>query len=338
MTEPLSVAFNAVHEAQPGAQWRQHFGRLWPAHRAWYLREGEAARPGYLECERQIKQHLPAFVPTWNTLIELAGGGDLVARYLSQYRPPPFFAACSQLIWTKTEPALLRSYDYSPLLCDGLITQTAWSGRPVIGMSDSMVGLLDGMNADGLAVSLAFGGRQVQGEGFGIGVVLRYVLETCVTVAEATTLLRTIPVHVAYNVALVDAAGSHATVMLAPDRAPVVNASHVSTNHQGAIDWPAYARLLETERRYDFLQERLHDPDETLESVQRRFLEPPLYRTDYLAGYGTLYAALYLPARREVRYFWPGLTLTQTFQEFREPQFVVQYHDGVGSQPLFALD
>ncbi len=323
-----------MREAQPGPQWRQHFDRLWPAHRAWYLREGEAARSSYLESERQLKRHLPGFVPTWNTLIDLAGGGDLVARYLAQFRPPPFFAACSQLIWTQTEPALLRSYDYSPLLCDGLITQTAWSGRGVIGMSDSMVGLLDGMNEDGLAVSLAFGGRQVQGDGFGIGVVLRYVLETCVSVAEATRLLRTIPVHVAYNIALVDTAGSHATVMLAPDRAPIVSASRVSTNHQGAIDWPEYARLLETERRYNDLHEHLHDPDATLASIQGRFLEPPLYRTDYLAGYGTLYAALYLPARREVRYFWPGLTLTQTFQDFHETQFTVQYRDGKGSHPL----
>lgn len=332
MTEPLSITFDAVQEARPGPKWRDHFERLWPAHRAWFLREGEAARPSYLESERQLNRHLPAFVPTWNTLIELTGGGDLVARYLAQFRPPPFFAACSQLICTKTEPALLRSYDYSPLLCDGLITQTAWSGRRVIGMSDSMVGLLDGMNEDGLAVSLAFGGRRVQGAGFGIGVVLRHVLETCSTVAEAAKELATIPIHVAYNIALVDACGAHATVMLAPDRAPVVDESQVSTNHQGAIDWPEYARLLETERRYNHLNERLHDPNETLASVASRFLEPPLYRTDYLAGYGTLYAALYLPARREVRYLWPGLTVTQTFQKFSEQMFVVEYHDGEGAK------
>ncbi len=72
--------------------------------------------------------------------------------------------------------------------------------------------------------------------------------------------------------------------------------------------------------------------------MQGRFVGPPLYRTDYLAGYGTLYAALYLPARREVRYFWPGLTLTQTFQKFRERKFTVQYRDGAGSNPLWGPD
>ena len=41
------------------------------------------------------------------------------------------------------------------------------------------------MNDDGLAVSLTFGGRRVLGDGFGIPIVLRYLLETCGTVEEA---------------------------------------------------------------------------------------------------------------------------------------------------------
>ena len=52
--------------------------------------------------------------------------------------------------------------------------QTAWSGRRVIGMSDCLWGLLDGVNDDGLAVSLTFGGRTASGEGFAIPLVVRY--------------------------------------------------------------------------------------------------------------------------------------------------------------------
>ena len=52
----------------------------------------------------------------------------------------------------------------------------------MLGTSDLLWGLLDGMNEDGLAVSLTFGGRQDVGDGFGIPLVLRYVLETCATV------------------------------------------------------------------------------------------------------------------------------------------------------------
>ena len=49
-------------------------------------------------------------------------------------------------------------------------------------MSDCLWGLLDGVNDAGLAVSLTFGGRRVLGDGFGIPIVIRYLLETCETV------------------------------------------------------------------------------------------------------------------------------------------------------------
>ncbi len=74
---------------------------------------------------------------------------------------------------------LVRNYDYHPALWDGVLLSSSWTGRRVIAMLDSLWGVLDGINEDGLAVSLAFGGRQVVGEGFGMPLILRYVLETC---------------------------------------------------------------------------------------------------------------------------------------------------------------
>ena len=62
-------------------------------------------------------------------------------------------------------------------------------------MSDCLWGLLDGINDSGLAVSLTFGGRKDVGDGFAIPLVVRYVLETCDTVAEArAALARVVPV------------------------------------------------------------------------------------------------------------------------------------------------
>ena len=58
------------------------------------------------------------------------------------------------------------------------ILHTRWV-RAVIGSSDCAWGLLDGINDAGLAVSLAFGGRKVVGSGFGVPLVVRYLLETC---------------------------------------------------------------------------------------------------------------------------------------------------------------
>ena len=57
-------------------------------------------------------------------------------------------------------------------------------------MSDCLWGLLDGMNDAGLAVSLTYGGRRVLGHGFGIPLVLRYLLETCDNVRDASRVLK----------------------------------------------------------------------------------------------------------------------------------------------------
>ena len=57
-------------------------------------------------------------------------------------------------------PALVRNYDYSPDLCEWVVLSTAWTGLRVLGMSDCLWGLLDGMNDAGLAASLTFGGRR----------------------------------------------------------------------------------------------------------------------------------------------------------------------------------
>ena len=90
--------------------------------------------------------------------------------------------------------SLIRNYDYDQALFEAVIASTDYSGdRRVLGTSDMLWGLLDGMNEDGLAVSLTFGGRPDVGDGFGIPIVLRYVLETCATVEEAVSALRGFP-------------------------------------------------------------------------------------------------------------------------------------------------
>jgi predicted choloylglycine hydrolase len=66
-------------------------------------------------------------------------------------------------------------------------------------MSDCVWGALDGMNAAGLAVSLNFGGRRVEGPGFGVILIVRYILETCRNAVEALAVLRRVPVHLSYN-------------------------------------------------------------------------------------------------------------------------------------------
>ena len=210
-----------------------------------------------------LREHMPELVPVYERLCELAGGGDIEARMLSMWRPPSYLSGCSQGVWTRGEPVLVRNYDYSPDRIEGTILGTAWEGRRVIGMSDCLWGLLDGVNDAGLAVSLAFGGRRVVGRGFGVPLVVRYLLQVCETVADARTVLARLPYHLAHTLTLVDRSGAYVTAYLSPDRGAVLREVGVATNHQGDVEWLEHARLtrsLERERRILATLDEASDP------------------------------------------------------------------------------
>ena len=217
-----AVTFRSVVEERPGQRLRELFDLWWPAYRRWFLRDGEQERSSYAGCLRAVRTHVPELVPAYEGLVELVGGGDLEARFLSLWDPPPFLAACSLAAWTRDgNPSLLRSYDYAPALCETTLLTTTISTRRTMAMSDCLWGALDGVNEDGLAVALAFGGRRAVGRGFAVTLLLRYMLEQCADVPQALEAVAAVPVNLSYNIALVDASGQAALVRVAPDRAPV---------------------------------------------------------------------------------------------------------------------
>ena len=306
----MELTFRAVAEDWPGARWRERFQASWPAYRDWYLRDGDAARPSFAEARDRLHAHMPELVPVWTRLVELAGGGDLAARMLSLYGTPPLVTGCSQA--ALPGPVLARNYDFHPALFEGVIAATRFGRRRVIGMSDCLWGLLDGMNDDGLAVSLAFGGRRETGPGFAMPLVVRYLLETCATVADAVAALERLPAQLSYNLTLVDASGAAATARLAPDR-PLALAPHpVAANHQGHVEWTEHATAFASVEREQRLLELLAEPDPDA------FLEPPLLNRDYAHGFGTLYTAVHRPAGGTVEYRWPGEHWLQGFAAFAE--------------------
>ena len=134
----------------------------------------------------------------------MLGDDPEAAAALALWNPPPFLTGCSQAAVLPGGPALVRNYDWDYRLFDAVVARTAYAGRRVLGMLDCLWGLLDGVNDAGLAVSLTFGGRPQVGEGFGIPLVIRYVLQTCETAEEAMRTLRRIPVHMSYNVTALD--------------------------------------------------------------------------------------------------------------------------------------
>ncbi|HUF68448.1 MAG TPA: C45 family peptidase [Longimicrobiales bacterium] len=319
------VVLYALNEPDPGPKWKALWTRLEPGYRRWFLREGDAARPSYLTCRRALEKHMPELVPVWEALVEQAGGGDTAARLLSLYRPTPYLTGCSQAVWNRTCPMLIRNYDYGPQAWDAVMLRSVWTGRRVIAMTDVLWGALDGINESGLSVALAFGGRKVVGDGFGIPLIVRYLLETCETSRQAAAALRRLPSHMTYNVTAVDATGSYFTAHVAPDRPTTITARRIATNHQNIVEWHEHAHATGSVDRERFLVGRLADEDEEAERFVQRFLEPPLFSTRFDHGWGTLYTAVYRSADRIAEYRWPGTVLAQSIDRFREVSVRLTY-------------
>ncbi|WP_299564758.1 C45 family peptidase [uncultured Sulfitobacter sp.] len=310
--------WRAISEDLPGPKWAGLFREYWSDYRAWWLKEGETARPTYAESRRALMDHMPEIVPLYDELCELAGGGDHAARFLSFFTPPPYLAGCSQAIWAGKEPVMVRNYDYDSKAFDSLVLRTRWQGRTVMGTSDGLWGLVDGVNDKGLAISLTFGGRRVVGEGFGVPLILRYVLQTCSTADEASEVLARVPTHMSYNVTVIDRKRKYSTVMMAPDRPAVVTHAAVATNHQENVEWISHARFTATVERERFLLQRLRlhrDPEEKFIGA---FLKPPLYSTAFQHGFGTLYTAVYRPRKKEMELRWPGTVWPFSLTDFEE--------------------
>lgn len=311
--------FSAVQEAQAGEKWLAHYQAALPSYRSWFASEGEIKRPTLAQCRHALRSHMPELLPWWENLLTLTQASDADARLLSFYCPAVTSSGCSQAVWTRYTPTLVRNYDFVPALCEGRIMKTEWHGTPVIGSTDCLWGLLDGMNAHGLSASLAYGGKDTVAPGFGIAVVLRYVLEFCTTVEEAVKVLERVPVHMAYNVTLVDAYGQVRTVELDPFAAPIVSAKPLAVNHQGDFELTNYAMFSHSYERQQNILGKLYDPLSSLESFANAFEYSPLFSTNYAQGFGTLYTAIYNPQLRAMEYRWPQRTrMYQSFAHFEE--------------------
>jgi predicted choloylglycine hydrolase len=323
----MRLSFHAIADGADGAAWAALAHRLWPAYRRWYESQGLFDRPTYRDCRAALVRHMPEFVSEWERLVALAGGGDVVARFLSLYNPPAYASACSQAVWPGREPLLVRNYDYTSLAFDGVCLHTQWGGRAVMGTSDCLVGLVDGINDAGLALSLTFGGRRDVGDGFGVPIILRYVLQTCASTAQAGAALRRIPSHMAYNVTAVDAKRQVITAQLTPGRPTRITSAAVATNHQPGGPAADRAHMTATVERERYLLRRLMLHDDSAEHFVGAFLRPPLYSLAFERGFGTLFTAAYWPRKRALTYHWPGyewpLSLTDFVPATREIAYPV---------------
>jgi predicted choloylglycine hydrolase len=307
------ITLHGFTEATPGPRWQALFAATWPAYRAWYRQDGEAARPDLATCRARLERHLPELVGTWELLVQLSGGDELAARMLTLWDTPRFLPGCSQAVLVGDRPALVRNYDYSPELFEQVVMSTRFTGRRVIGTSDCLWGLLDGMNSDGLMVSLAFGGRPGSAPGFAIPLVVRYLLEVAGNVDEARAALERVPVAMAYNLTIADCAGQVTTAFVSPGNPPGYTDAAVATNHRrDTPEYPDHAASLRSVERQHHLLSLLANGVER-DRLAEAFLHSPLRNTDFARAFGTLYTAVYRPDEGSVEYRWPGTSWIRTF-------------------------
>ena len=333
----MELTFRGIAEDAPGAAWFEVFQRGWPGWRSWYLARGGDRGPSIDEAARALRRYMPEIEGLWECLVSATNAGDEAARFLSFWRPPQYLVSCSQAVAVDSEgPSLVRNYDLDPKLNEATMLLTRWRGRAVIGMVDGMAGLADGMNDAGLAVSLSFGGRAVTGPGFGIPLIMRYVLEICSDVAEAIEALRAIPSHMSYNITLIDRNYEWATVFVAPDRPSIVMPTPWSVNHQLGNEWPRHCRKSNTLKRGAHLKSLYASHPPSGAELAAEFRRAPLFSSGYNQGFGTVYTAEYRPHALTAALSWSDGTVHQWQMKHFVPACLhVAYRSG-GSMVLHA--
>jgi predicted choloylglycine hydrolase len=312
----MHMTFTALDEDLPGPKWQSRWRYSWPAYRAW-LASRHFKEPSSAACLEALQKHMPQLVETYKKLLALSGGGKLEACFLSHWQPPEYLSGCS--IAAKASHGmvrLVRNYDLSPELNEGLLLKSRWQ-KPVMGMVEFLWGLSDGMNAGGLCAAIAYGGRSGTGVGFGVTLIVRYILEICSTVEEALDVLARVPSHMAYNVALADCLGNTASVELQPGGGLRHVWPAIATNHQSGPEPVLRHRFTETHDRRAHLQSLLAD-DPKPDSIVKAFLLPPLFQRRYEKGFGTLFTAEYDPCNARVSLHWQTDKWTQSFERFHE--------------------
>ncbi len=323
----MQLNFSTVSEpTMAGAKWKGLFDAYWSGYRIWFLSQDTMNTPDLKTSQDALKKYMPKMWATYEHLCTLTNADPVMARFLTGFQPPAYISACAQAVIKADEIQLVRNYDYHPDLLEGTILLSKWNDHKVMGISDCLIGLVDGMNDAGLCISLTFGGRKEVGYGFGIPFILRYVLEFCTNTAEAIKTLKSIPSHMSYNVTVVDKTGASKTIMLAPDKAPLVTNDAFATNHQGIVDWPENAQFNQTIKRYNFIKNYLKSKNISADELAKAFLHSPLYNTKFTEGFGTLYTSVYQPKNLIMKVLWPNVAIERSFDNFAEENILIQYN------------
>ncbi len=281
-----SVTFSAIKNTQSNQQWLNNFNLHWPAYKSWYQsrKNGQINSTNLRIAEKTLNGFMPEITPIYQQLKHLVNDNPVACQFLTLHQPPAYLINCSQIVLSNPEPTLIRNYDLSPDLSENTIFYTDWLDRKVISTNECLWGADDGINDAGLAISLTFGGRKAVGTGFGIPIILRYILQTCETTKQAVKQLRRIPSHMSYNITVVDKSGDYATVHVAPDRQARVTKDRIATNHQQTIEWQEQANFSKTLERKEYLEKLIQNWHNTATPVKTGVKSSPQNLDSHLRG------------------------------------------------------
>lgn len=328
----MHLLFKAINDTtNPGEKWLEMANEFWPSYSNWLNTQEGYTPPSLAEAQAALHHFMPEIYPIYAKLCELANADAALATFLTGFKLPAYITGCSQAIFKKDGIIqVIRNNDYNPDLLEGVFLLSKFKDKKVMGMSDCLFGLLDGVNDLGLSISLSFGGRKEVGYGFGIPIILRYVLETCATVVEAAAALSRIPSHMSYNVIAAEKSGKHKLIKVAPDKIAVVSDLPYTTNHQEKVEWERHARFNQTFERLGFLKDLLDKKDLDINELIYSFLEPPLFNKAYRTGFGTLYTAIYNPVDGMAQLLWKDDVMNQSFDDFKEVEKAIIYEQEAG--------
>ena len=120
------------------------------------------------------------------------------------------------------------------------------------------------------------------------------------------------------------------TLAVVPGQEMLKMGTRVSTNHQPGSSWPIYEEKVHTHYRYQYLDEVTGAAQLSSHEFSRRFLQPPLYNTQFGRGFGTLYSAAFYPQSRTCEYLWPEQVWSFDLDKFDERKYRINFVDPEG--------
>lgn len=194
----------------------------------------------------------------------------------------------------------VRNYDFSPELYDArLVFTNPIDGYASVGLSQQIIGRLDGMNEKGLVVGLHFVNNEHREEGFISTTIVRMLLEQCRNVEEAINLIKNIPHGYCYNYSITDQSGNSVIVEASPQQQFTnVTDPLICTNHfeSEALRKKNRVEVQGSLKRKEYVS-NLVDGDLSPMSAYHHFndADSPLFFKHYKECFGTLHTIVYSP-------------------------------------------